>query len=220
MSVSDALDRFSAFIDGLTLEPQQGQIAGSEDDAHSSIARPPGAATSGAATIGCSSEGMMDGYHARADLPSGRKPDKAAWTLNRQEVAQRLSQQLDAENAASAARAPKAVDGQSRPDTKEAELLDAIRDAWPNAIVLPAEPKPPPPPPEHLVQRLAAALATPRPWMHVADPERAASYFRARALHMLAAVRDPVAVAEREEREAARWAASTTGTTNPKGSAR
>jgi hypothetical protein len=110
-------------------------------------------------------------------------------------VAQRLSQQLDAENAPSAARAPKAV---SEPDTKEAELLDAIQDTWPNAIVSPAEPKPPPPPPQHVVQRLAVALARPRPWMHVADPERAASYFRARALHMLAAAHDPVALVERE----------------------
>jgi hypothetical protein len=86
--VSDALDRFSAFIDGLTLEPQQGRVAGAEDDALSSIARPPEAATSGAATTGCSPIAITDGYHAKEHPPSGRKPEKAAWTFNRQEVAQ------------------------------------------------------------------------------------------------------------------------------------
>jgi exodeoxyribonuclease-5 len=56
------------------------------------------------------------------------------------------------------------------------------------------------PPPGPLVQRLAAALSTSRLWMRVTDPERATSYFRARALHMLAHARDPLALVEREER--------------------
>jgi hypothetical protein len=51
-----------------------------------------------------------------------------------------------------------------------------------------------------LVQRLAAALMTPRPWMRITDPERARGYFEARARHVLAtAARDPLAVVEREE---------------------
>jgi hypothetical protein len=33
--------------------------------------------------------------------------------------------------------------------------------------------------PEPLVKRLAAALATPRPWQRIADPERARGYFEA-----------------------------------------
>jgi hypothetical protein len=37
----------------------------------------------------------------------------------------------------------------------------------------------------HLVQRLAAALATPRPWQRITDPERAHAYFEGRAKRML-----------------------------------
>jgi hypothetical protein len=52
-----------------------------------------------------------------------------------------------------------------------------------------------------------------RPWQRVTDPERAASYFRARALHMLAHARDPLALVEHEERETARWATPTSTNT-------
>jgi hypothetical protein len=71
-----------------------------------------------------------------------------------------------------------------------------------------AEPQHSAAPPEHLVQRLAASLACPRPWMRIADPERAAGYFRARALHMLTRASDcatRLALVEREEGAAARW---------------
>jgi hypothetical protein len=58
--------------------------------------------------------------------------------------------------------------------------------------------------PEQLLHRLATALATPRTWMRITDPERAAGYYRARALHMLATTTgDPLALVEREERSAA-----------------
>jgi exodeoxyribonuclease-5 len=50
------------------------------------------------------------------------------------------------------------------------------------------------------VRRLATALAIPRPWQRIADLERARSYFEARARHLLATARDPVALVEREER--------------------
>jgi exodeoxyribonuclease-5 len=56
------------------------------------------------------------------------------------------------------------------------------------------------PPPEHLVQRLATALATPRPWQRPTDPERALRYFEGRAKQMLAAARDPATLVAREER--------------------
>jgi hypothetical protein len=56
------------------------------------------------------------------------------------------------------------------------------------------------------VQRLATAIATPRPWHHIADPERARGYFEAVARRLLATARDPVAMIAREEREAERWA--------------
>jgi hypothetical protein len=50
-----------------------------------------------------------------------------------------------------------------------------------------------------LVQRLAAALMTPRPWQRVTDPVRARSYFEARARHLLSRAKDPLAEVEREE---------------------
>jgi hypothetical protein len=73
--------------------------------------------------------------------------------------------------------------------------------------------------PEHLVPRLTAALATPRPWQRIADPDRAGAYFEARARHMLATARDPVAheaLIRREEREAERWVVTATTNDNPK----
>jgi hypothetical protein len=81
--------------------------------------------------------------------------------------------------------------------------LDAHRQVWPEAVVLPAEPKLSLPPSEPLVQRLTAALMRPRPWMRITDPERARGYFEARARHMLATTSDPLALVEREERSAA-----------------
>jgi hypothetical protein len=51
-----------------------------------------------------------------------------------------------------------------------------------------------------LVQRLAAALMTERPWQRIADSELARTYFEARARHMLATGSgDPLALIEREE---------------------
>jgi hypothetical protein len=52
------------------------------------------------------------------------------------------------------------------------------------------------------VQRLTVALATPRPWLRVTNPERARSYFEARARGMLTSVHDQLSLVEREEREA------------------
>jgi hypothetical protein len=59
-----------------------------------------------------------------------------------------------------------------------------------------------PSPPEGLVQRLAVALATPRPWQRIVDAERAHGYFKGRARHLLSTVHDWLAVVEREEEAA------------------
>jgi hypothetical protein len=62
-------------------------------------------------------------------------------------------------------------------------------------------------PTPELVERLSAALAVDRPWQRITDRDRAALYFRARALHMLAQAYDPeaqTALVEREEAEARR----------------
>ncbi len=80
-----------------------------------------------------------------------------------------------------------------RPDS----LLNAVMRVWPGAAITPGEV---PPPPEYLVQRLATALCTPRPWMRFADPVKARRYFEARARHMLSGALEPAAVVEREER--------------------
>ena len=58
-----------------------------------------------------------------------------------------------------------------------------------------------------LVERLMAALAVDRPWQRITDRDRAALYFRARALAMLADAGDPeaqAALVEREEAETLR----------------
>jgi hypothetical protein len=120
----------------------------------------------------------------------------------------------DAQNAANAARTlarevaaePSHTDAKApaRCRVRRPMLLNAIRRAWPNAVVLPTEPEPSPTAPEHLVQRLATALMTERPWMRITGPERAHSYFEARARHLLATTAsDPLALVEREERTAA-----------------
>jgi hypothetical protein len=80
-----------------------------------------------------------------------------------------------------------------------------------------AAPAAAPPPPEPLVARLAAAVGVPRPWQHIADPERARGCFAAQARRLFGTARDPLALVEREERVAARWATAIS-TTNPKGS--
>ena len=63
------------------------------------------------------------------------------------------------------------------------------------------------------MQRLALALATPRPWQRIADPERARGYFEALARHLLTTVRDQLAVVEREERAAKQFALAQRRTT-------
>jgi hypothetical protein len=190
-SVSHALDLFTAFIDGLTVEAQHAPDAGLEAAISSSWGPEPEAAPSGAATPGCAPESNMEGYHAKERWNPGRKPQKAAWTFNSQEMAQRLSQQLETENASSAARARQAADGSANVHTIDRSAGPASTDALTRPIA----------PPEHLVQRLAAALMTPRPWMRITNPELARAYFEARARHMLAtASDDPLALIEREER--------------------
>jgi hypothetical protein len=95
-----------------------------------------------------------------------------------------------------------------KPDPRHAatgSLLNTIMRTWPGAVVTPGEL---PSPPEALVQRLAAALGTPRPWMRIRDAAKAHSYFEARARAMLAAAPDQLALVEREESAAAQWAAA------------
>jgi hypothetical protein len=120
-------------------------------------------------------------------------------------IAARLGQQLDAQNAASTARAQKAPATETR--TSEPPPPDLVQTASLGAAVLPAEPLPPPPTHEPLVQRLAIALMTPRPWQRVTDPVRARVYFEARARHVLATARtSPLALVEREEQIASQFA--------------
>jgi hypothetical protein len=62
----------------------------------------------------------------------------------------------------------------------------------------------------------SAALATSRPWQHIADPDRARG-FEARPRHMLATAHDSLVLVECEERAAARWATPISITTNSEG---
>jgi hypothetical protein len=90
----------------------------------------------------------------------------------------------------------------------DAAVVDAIRDTWPDAAAAPTEPSPPDF--DTLVARLAAALATPRPFQRLSgDPARALAYFQSRARHMLSTARgheDQFNVVVREERLAAKCA--------------
>jgi hypothetical protein len=88
----------------------------------------------------------------------------------------------------------------SRPPAPESATESPPADAPRGTSALPTLP-----PPEPLVHRLATALSVDRPWQRITDPDRAAAYFRARALAMLASAPDLPALVEREEREAARW---------------
>jgi hypothetical protein len=86
----------------------------------------------------------------------------------------------------------------------------------------PTEPLPPPPPPDFdsLVARLAAALATPRPYQRISgDPDRALAYFRNSARRLLSTARgheDQLIIVVREEQLAAKC---TTTNQRNKGSA-
>jgi hypothetical protein len=76
-----------------------------------------------------------------------------------------------------------------------------MADTWPNG------PPPRTEPPADLVQRLAVALAAPRPWQRMTDPEKALAYFRAQGRRRLAPL-DPLArwlLVQAEEAEARRW---------------
>lgn len=90
------------------------------------------------------------------------------------------------------------------PDQAEDELRDraaVAADCWP------ANPPQHPPPPAELVERLAKALAAPRPWQRVTDPVQAADYFAGEARRRLARL-DPLSrglLVAACEREAARW---------------
>jgi hypothetical protein len=94
--------------------------------------------------------------------------------------------------------------------TKETPLLDAIHQAWPQAVALPVagEPKAASLPDsgfDALVQRLATGLMVPRPWQRITDPARARAYFEARARHLLSRATNPLAEVEREEQVAAQF---------------
>jgi hypothetical protein len=134
-------------------------------------------------------------------------------------VAERTAHLLDAQAAANNARqeagrprqATTPAPAGAAPSHPEAPpLLNAIHQAWPETVTSPAAiaPKvalPPDPSFDGLVQRLAAAMMTPRPWQRITDAARARAYFEARARHMLAAtIGDRLALIEREERAAAR----------------
>jgi hypothetical protein len=94
---------------------------------------------------------------------------------------------------------PEPTTESSRPDEM---LTRAFSETRGKCVEVPpwGEPTDTPPAAEHLVQRLAAALAKPRPWQRATDPELALRYFEGRAKQMLAIARDPVALVEHEER--------------------
>ena len=87
---------------------------------------------------------------------------------------------------------------------------DVLADRQAIAAEPPARPAAPSIPPTDLVERLAAALAAPRPWQRIeGDPARAMAYFRGMARNRLDRL-DPVArglLVSSAEAEARRWAA-------------
>jgi hypothetical protein len=66
---------------------------------------------------------------------------------------------------------------------------------------------PPAPPDEALVQRLTAALAPPRPWQRITEPQSAGLYFQAEACRRLGLLREPLARGLLVQAEEARAAA-------------
>jgi hypothetical protein len=149
-----------------------------------------------------------------------------------QGVAERTAHLLDAQTAANNARqeaarprqattpaAMAAVPSPRGQASQEIPLLDAIHRAWPEAVALPVEVEPPPPNTEFdgLVQRLATALMTPRPWQRITDPVRARGYFEARARHLLSRAKDPIAEIEREEQVARQFATASPPKGQPDG---
>jgi hypothetical protein len=141
------------------------------------------------------------------------------WTLDMREMAERLCRFLDATSTPGIhlnqpiGSPPERAEPPHEPErttepSRSAELqMRAMGGARPRPVAVPPWGKPidRPPPPERLVQRLAAALASPRPWQRIVDPERARGYFEGRARRWLATANDPLAVVEREERAAERF---------------
>jgi exodeoxyribonuclease-5 len=202
--VSDALDQFGAFIDALPTERASPKDAQTTTEQH---AEPPSAA-------------------ARQKLPSTvapvltevRRPPRppaaalnmhrdANWEIDERAVRERLCRWLDAtsqprQRPAGAARPKAGPEVQPHAMERDAER-PRLPEVEAHGIVVSRDGDAPThrfPPPEHLVQRLATALATPRPWQRRVDPERALRYFEGRAKQMLAAARDPATLVAREER--------------------
>jgi hypothetical protein len=123
------------------------------------------------------------------------------------DVAERTARQLEAQTMKNQARweagRPRHAGADHHPSapTTEAQQLKP-----PAATTEP--PLPPPPDFDTLVARLAAALATPRPFQRLSgDPGRALAYFSARARHLLSTARgceDQLTIVVREERLAAK----------------
>jgi hypothetical protein len=85
----------------------------------------------------------------------------------------------------------------------QADRRAIAADAWPGAHPAPA------PPPADMEERLAAALAAPRPWQRITDETKALAYFRGMARNRLAPL-DGLArglMVSNAEAEARRWAA-------------
>jgi hypothetical protein len=68
----------------------------------------------------------------------------------------------------------------------QADRAAIMADGWPAGAPARTEP------PADLVERLAGAMAQPKPWQHITDRERAMSHFMADARRRLAAL-DPLA---------------------------
>jgi hypothetical protein len=124
------------------------------------------------------------------------------------DVAERAARLLDAQTTNNQARWEAGRSRHAGADHPSAPTAEAQQLNPPAA---PTEPPPPPPPDfDTLVARLAAALATPRPFQRISgDPDRALAYFQRRARHMLSTARgreDQLNIVVCEERLAAKYA--------------
>jgi hypothetical protein len=123
----------------------------------------------------------------------GQEVEDSVHRFDSQGEAGRLSQQLEARDALSVTRAQNAA-GHSASNHSTDRPVGRTSAAGIERSAAACE---------RLVQRLATALAVPRPWQRITDPDRSRSYFEARARHWLASAGDPLALVEREERAAA-----------------
>jgi hypothetical protein len=150
-------------------------------------------------TPGTLANAAIEFAESARDHVVGQEVEDSVHRFDSQEVAGRLSKQLEARDALSATQAQKAAGHVANNDSTDRPVgRTSAADTERSATAR-----------ERLVQRLATALAVSGPWQRITDPDRARSYFEARARHLFTTAGDPLALVEREERAAARWAATT-----------